>query len=366
MSTGNAPRQVDGLWFSNDTLVLRAEDSIFRVSQSILAARSSVFQSMFEFPQPTSDGDEMMDGSPVVRLHDAAAEVEPFLRAIFDSSYFMPPPAAIDFHAVLGILRLSHKYDVNYLYKRALLHLETVYPIDLANYRSISSNALNYKDGVIALDLKAIPILQEVGATWLLPFAFYSVGTYSPKELLGAGKTWDDLPVETKQTCILLHAQHVRDTYRLLQFLGPMNCTSDSCEPIRQALLTDSVIFRGAVMTDQNPLSDWPDTEWRDLKAELCDDCFLRARAEYDRVEAEIWDGLPENCGLEEGWDGLTEKRSSFVMIHYLPIFSKRPVSISTPTQRNVIWCFTFFGDTVPILLPPITPERSPRVMRVE
>ncbi|KAJ7112488.1 hypothetical protein C8R44DRAFT_711013 [Mycena epipterygia] len=187
MSVGNAPRQVDGLWFSNDTLVLRAEDSIFCVSQSILAARSPVFQSMFEFPQPISDGDEIMDGSPVVHLHDSAAEVEPFLRAIFDSSYFMPPPAAMNFHAILGILRLSHKYDVDYLYKRALLHLETVYPVDVAKYPLIDSNTLNYQAGVIALDLIAIPILQQVGATWLLPYAFYSLATYPAQRLLAAG-----------------------------------------------------------------------------------------------------------------------------------------------------------------------------------
>ncbi|KAJ6523160.1 hypothetical protein B0H19DRAFT_854030, partial [Mycena capillaripes] len=117
----------EGLWFSNDTLVLRAENSIFRVSKSMLAARSSVFQNMFEFPPPASGGDQVMDGSPVVRLHDSAADVEAFLRAIFDSSYFMPPPAPVDDVVVLGILRLSHKYGVNYLHKRAILHLETIY-----------------------------------------------------------------------------------------------------------------------------------------------------------------------------------------------------------------------------------------------
>ncbi|KAJ6502751.1 hypothetical protein C8R47DRAFT_969582 [Mycena vitilis] len=105
-------RQVEGLWFSNDTLVLRAENSIFRVSKSMLAARSTVFESMIEFPPSTADGDQMMDGSPVVRLHDCASEVEAFLRAIFDSSYFMPRPAEVDFHVVLGILRLSHNLQV--------------------------------------------------------------------------------------------------------------------------------------------------------------------------------------------------------------------------------------------------------------
>ncbi|KAJ6563912.1 hypothetical protein B0H19DRAFT_942406 [Mycena capillaripes] len=85
MDDQDSLRQVDGLWFSNDTLVLRAENSIFRVSKSMLAARSSVFETMFEFPQSTSDGDQVMDGSPVVHLHDSAIEVEAFLRAIFDS-----------------------------------------------------------------------------------------------------------------------------------------------------------------------------------------------------------------------------------------------------------------------------------------
>ncbi|KAJ7120698.1 hypothetical protein C8R43DRAFT_1241548 [Mycena crocata] len=126
MSGDNKIHQAAGLWFSNDALiVLRAEDRVFRVQKAILAARSPVFQAMFEFPQPIADGDEITEGSPVVRLHDSADQVEPFLRAIFDSSYFMPPPAKIEFFAVLGILRLAHKYDVNYLFKRAVHHLET-------------------------------------------------------------------------------------------------------------------------------------------------------------------------------------------------------------------------------------------------
>lgn len=88
--------RVDDLWFSNDTLVIKAQKKVFRVTKSILAARSSVFRDMVAFPQPTSDQTNVVDGSPVVTLHDAAADVEVFLRAIFDSrcvsdlSYFPP------------------------------------------------------------------------------------------------------------------------------------------------------------------------------------------------------------------------------------------------------------------------------------
>ncbi|KAJ7664761.1 hypothetical protein B0H17DRAFT_835030, partial [Mycena rosella] len=110
----------EDLWFSSDSLVIRADEKIFRVTKSILSARSSVFRDMVAFPQPSSAEAELIEGSPVVCLSDSAANVEVFLRAILDSSYFMPRPAPVELHVVLGILRLAHKYDVQYLYLRAL------------------------------------------------------------------------------------------------------------------------------------------------------------------------------------------------------------------------------------------------------
>ncbi|KAJ7095615.1 hypothetical protein C8R44DRAFT_549828, partial [Mycena epipterygia] len=172
-------------------IVLCAGNSALRVTKSILAARSPVFRTMFEFPQPPSAAaGTMMEGSPLVVLHDQAKDVEPFLRALFDSSYFMPSPTHVDLHVVLGILRLSHKYDVGYLYKRALGHLEIIYPINLANLDDHRVNKLNYECDNVAVHLKAIQILHEVGAVWLLPFAYYTVGTYPSAELLTAGEAW--------------------------------------------------------------------------------------------------------------------------------------------------------------------------------
>ncbi|KAJ7453403.1 hypothetical protein FB451DRAFT_1000518, partial [Mycena latifolia] len=95
-------------------------------------SRSSVFRDMVAFPQ-LDVAAESLESSPVVRLHGCAADVEVFLRAIFDSSYFMPPPEPVDIHVVLGILRLAHKYGIQYLYRRALRHLGTEYPTSLAD-----------------------------------------------------------------------------------------------------------------------------------------------------------------------------------------------------------------------------------------
>ncbi|KAJ7874102.1 hypothetical protein B0H13DRAFT_1723438 [Mycena leptocephala] len=215
MADEESLHQVDGLWFSNDTLVIRAENSIFRVSKSILAARSSVSEAMCEFPQSTSEGDCMMDGSQVVRLHDSAAEVESFLRAIFDSSYFMPPPSTVDFDEVLGILRLSNKYDVNHPCKRALMHLETVYPVDYNIYATLPMHAQPHQQQLLGFHLKAIPFLAEVDAAWLLPGAYYAVGTHPLASLLNAGPYWDRLPAGMRETCLPLAESSTSSHHRL-------------------------------------------------------------------------------------------------------------------------------------------------------
>ncbi|KAF8217041.1 hypothetical protein K438DRAFT_1798203 [Mycena galopus ATCC 62051] len=104
---------------------------------------------MFALPQPEPAEMETMDGLPVIRLQDKAQDVEVFLKAIFDSrsafcferthiqlppSFFMPPPAEFQLGEALAILRLSHKYDVPYLRRRALDHVGPIYPTSLAGY----------------------------------------------------------------------------------------------------------------------------------------------------------------------------------------------------------------------------------------
>ncbi|KAJ7134078.1 hypothetical protein C8R43DRAFT_1239368 [Mycena crocata] len=304
-------KRIEGLWFSNDTLVLRAGNSAFRVTKSILAARSTVFETMLEFPQPPllAPDEETIDGCPAVVLHDRPHEVEPFLRAIFDSSYFMPPPAKVDFNVVLGILRLSHKYDINYLYQRALLHLETVYSTDLPSFRRHrESNNLKYDRRFVAPDLKAIRILHEVGAVWLLPLAYYSIGTFQARTLLGAGRAWDVLPVEMKLRCTMLQAHHLRATNKVhALFLDRGKCTTASCAKNKdmylELLLQDADEDEGL-----DPLYEWETSNWGELREELCSRCFARAQRRYEAAVSAIWDALPGNCGVQD-WDVLREKR---------------------------------------------------------
>ncbi|KAJ7886371.1 hypothetical protein B0H14DRAFT_3730600 [Mycena olivaceomarginata] len=319
-------KQIDGLWFSNDTLVvLRAGESTFRVPKSILAARSSVFQSMFEFPQPVSDGDEMadsddfVDGSPVIRLHDSPKEAEAFLRAIFDSRYayrylwfyFMPPPYKIDLYEVLGILRLAHKYDVGYLYKRAVCYLETIFPIELNQLEVLNSTIVQHHPGFHGSGfcallhmigarwlLPSITVFHEVGATWLLPYAYHSAAETRVEEL-------DQCPAARKEILFRLHALQTQATERLFHALTSVSecSSSESCNLSKFKFLKRRGDPKGRI--DQRPLwAGWTFRNRKELEAGLCRNCSLRARGQYDEVRAEIWDELPTNCGLGK-WEVL-------------------------------------------------------------
>ncbi|KAJ7117221.1 hypothetical protein C8R43DRAFT_1037685 [Mycena crocata] len=60
------------LWFPDaDLILLRAENTLFRVYSGILSARSSVFRDMVGFPQPLQPEGETVEGHQVVRLHDS-------------------------------------------------------------------------------------------------------------------------------------------------------------------------------------------------------------------------------------------------------------------------------------------------------
>jgi hypothetical protein len=72
------------LWFSDGSVVLRAEDTLFRVYSGILAQSSPVFKDMFAFPQPCDGSYETYEGCPLVYMPDPAGELQPFLKALHD------------------------------------------------------------------------------------------------------------------------------------------------------------------------------------------------------------------------------------------------------------------------------------------
>ncbi|KAJ7923483.1 hypothetical protein B0H13DRAFT_2316431 [Mycena leptocephala] len=123
MDIQHKPHQLSEAWQSADVVFLRHTPGSF-ASRVNFAGTSLILHEMFTVPYRPSANIEIIDGFPVVVLHDDPQEVEAFLTA---SRFFMPPPASTQLGVVIGILRLSHKYGVPFLRCRALEHLETLY-----------------------------------------------------------------------------------------------------------------------------------------------------------------------------------------------------------------------------------------------
>ncbi|KAJ7611210.1 hypothetical protein FB45DRAFT_760779, partial [Roridomyces roridus] len=81
---------------------------------------------------------------------------------------------------LLGVLRMSHKYEVDALRKRALAHIAIFHPTTLDEYELIAVNPLPLSHWLKELlrregGLPLIPLAGQMSLDWILPVAFYRV-----------------------------------------------------------------------------------------------------------------------------------------------------------------------------------------------
>ncbi|KAK6984072.1 BTB domain-containing protein [Favolaschia claudopus] len=301
-------QRVETLWFDKGAdIVLQAEDRIFRVPRSILTARSPVFRNLLEIP---AEGDEIMDGVPVIQLSESAEEIEAFLKAIYDSSYFMPPPATIGFHEVFAILRLSHKYDVDYLFRRAIEHLETRYPQNLKETDMVERSTVQLPSTgppeVVSHEF-ALKILHEVEALWLLPYAYYLVAAQTTLDYLMATSNKEWCPPSRRDIIVQARMCQVAATDRMLDTLTHRsNCaTPDKCDLKKFAYLKQNLNHGRRFYFAAAPMRL---ADRQKVIKQLCPTCATAFESTYHVVQQQIWSQLPRNCGLPS-WDVLGAMR---------------------------------------------------------
>ncbi|KAJ7612146.1 hypothetical protein FB45DRAFT_939969 [Roridomyces roridus] len=336
-----ALRRPDGLWFEDGNIVLQAEDTQFRVYHGLLAACSPVFQDMMALPRPPDSDSELVEGCTFVQLYDSAADTTVFLRALFYTSFFPPFPIKADFRTVLGCLRLGHKYEVDFLRRRALIHLSSACDTQL-DRRDRSTKALVDPDSAHALDIVSIhwaakaswtvtsiiiPIIQlarEVDALWLLPDAFYNLSgafhnafgpvAQSVAEEVFRGVDYGGriahLSPHDQESLLGGHAVQSKSTNDVLEFLSlptdiPGCASSESCARERFKAIGAS---RARVQAfASRPLSVWGPVQWQLLK-DLCPTCRSALETKHKAARQAFWDKLPEMYGLPS-WDELEKMK---------------------------------------------------------
>lgn len=68
-------------WFEDGSMIIQAESMQFRVYRGLLERHSTIFNDMFQVPQPAEES--MVDGCPVVVVSDRAKDWENLLSLLF-------------------------------------------------------------------------------------------------------------------------------------------------------------------------------------------------------------------------------------------------------------------------------------------
>ncbi|KAF8512916.1 hypothetical protein JB92DRAFT_2926149 [Gautieria morchelliformis] len=225
------PTRHSDLWFDDGSVVLRAKDppTLFRVHRALIARHSEVFRHMFSMPQPEHPVEaEVIEGCPVVDLHDSASDMTSLLRALYDGPNW-GDNGLDDFEAVSGVLRLSHKYMVDSLRAKAIAHLQKAWPVTLKGWDTREEIARWYNGewnnggGRYPHPTRVIDLARAVNAHSLLPSAFYDISRSTFSVIFESSPSLSQ--ADTQKLALGKEASHAAVT-NLITNLGSGRCTS--------------------------------------------------------------------------------------------------------------------------------------------
>ncbi|KAJ7238414.1 hypothetical protein C8J57DRAFT_1193709 [Mycena rebaudengoi] len=305
LSPSTGPRRVEKLWFRDGTLVLATDTLLFRVYSGLLAQESPIFDDMLRLPQPADE--ETIEGCPVVRLSDNGRDVEYFLKALFDYKFFLAFPSQTTFDIITGIIRLSKKYEVDSLHKRALVHFASGFPLTKAEYPPSPSWA------IAGQSIRAVLFAREMALDWVLPVAFYRVCDHVSINQILNGVHFDNERLELgpadKLLCLEQYV-HLRGpaSAQIVNFLWDPEkidgCQSNKC---RSERLGQRKVAEGWREKNILPLDLWVDSDW--VRCQVCSTCLTAMKTAHKTSLEKFWDGLSQRFGLAS-WDELKKLKS--------------------------------------------------------
>jgi hypothetical protein len=198
---------------------------------------------------------------------------------------------------VAGILRLSTKYKVLHLRRRAILHLTTTYPTTLRAWDDRNTKRTIPATPYVPFAVLELARLTDVEA--VLPAAMYCCCTTTIKDILD-GVPWAgsqlDMDSADKRTCIIARTELLMAKQNAISlFLKPGNIpvcdTYDKCNTGRL-----KTVFTNTDDEYCDPL--WDRFDWEKFARVVCSACLTASRKSYEKARQEMWGNLPSIFNL--------------------------------------------------------------------
>ncbi|KAJ7060941.1 hypothetical protein C8F01DRAFT_1369795 [Mycena amicta] len=318
-------------WMPFGDIILRAEDTFFRVNRDILAMHSVVFRDMFEVARPVTGAslvslsgkleddseDAMVDGCTVLRVHDSAQDWA-LVLAIMYSPTFGVTEEALDFDTLAALLRLGRKYDMESARSNATSRILYEFPRDFDAFNSLNSDMtrIKYRPGIYA-DLlclayncglhSAVPLLVLCcSRAYTVSSIFFGIPRDDGSCVILSAELKSMLAISRENSLLFQHISLGWTRGDGDMPIGASTCTSPT-QCAGQLLALGHIIDKDHVTREGFDLGfmiDQWDGRWTGL---LCSGCEDVARALYERGRYKAWEGLPVFCGLGE-WENLCDE----------------------------------------------------------
>ncbi|KAF7293952.1 BTB domain-containing protein [Mycena kentingensis (nom. inval.)] len=294
-----------GLWLTDCGLVIRAENTVFRVSRDLIAMQSPIFADMLSLPP--AEGQEKFDGCPMVLLSDSAADVEVFLRSLIHYDFFPAESQRITFDDLSGIIRMSHKYEVAGLRRRAFAKLSHYFPTTLQQFDALGPAEVEW----ISDERSAVILARRTDQEWILPAALYTLCRYGRELNILA---CDEMPVADKYRWVIGCRKLMEESLKALAFL----LDDSTMEDCRESDVCYRTRVRARMEAEQRccfstsealfgPLEIWTEDNMKALQ--VCNGCLNSMRLAHISAREAFWAGLPELFDLP-AWDVLEKLKA--------------------------------------------------------
>jgi len=166
-------------YYSDGTFIFIVENVVFRVYRDLLGRRSEVLRDLFALPQLSEPGLKGQgegfweDGTPVITLHDKAADFTNLLDMLMPGS-ILGREQSPSFDELAGLVRICDKYIIDDVKNWALSWLDEVLPMEIDDIDKLETV---YSDPTLIA--RVINFSQEFGLIQYLPLAYYSLSFFN-------------------------------------------------------------------------------------------------------------------------------------------------------------------------------------------